>query len=110
MTSALEPLAGSFIVSSDGIYMPIWPKDPNDVADYTLYWTNWLMPGETVAAVKYTILSGELSILSDNFGDDYTTAWHFGGVANTNYPVSALMTTSKGRQFERTYEIACGQN
>lgn len=111
--------------SADGVAMPVWPKDPNDVVDYTLDWTDQLVTGDTIIAVTYVIApANELSVLSADFTNTgttlidnveltnrlLTTCWLQAGVLAETYSVTARITTDSGREQERTFEIICGQN
>lgn len=99
------------VLSADGYPMPIWPKDPFDVKDYTLDFSNILAPGDTIAAVNFVIAPGfELTVLSTNFTDTTATCWLQGGVLDQSYGVTCQITTADGRQQEYTFEIICGKN
>lgn len=97
--------------SADGVAMPVWGKDPDDVLDYTLDWSKQLVEDDTIVAVTHIVLPGsELFVLSENFTDTTSTCWLQAGVLNLSYSVTCRVTTSKGRQMDRTFQITIGQN
>jgi hypothetical protein len=110
-------IAGNFVQSSDGVHMPVWIKDPNDVEDYSLDWSNLLVEDDEIIAAKFTTTSSALTVFSTNFGDStktlrenaVTSCWFIGGVAAVNYGVTCHITTSEGRQHDRTFRIVGGQ-
>lgn len=103
-------LSGNYIRSADGILMPIWVKDPQDVADYGLGWSNHLGADDFIVAAEFDTGNSALQILSTNFDNTRTFVWLSGGVTTVTYFVTCHITTDKGRQHERTFAIQIGQN
>ncbi|OIN79772.1 hypothetical protein BMG05_16635 [Mycobacterium malmoense] len=110
--------------------MPVWTKDPQDLKDYTLDWTNILTTDDTIAAVDYVVSPGsELTVFSTDFDNDatiqvidgagayitlsnrqITTCWLQGGVLDETYSGQALITTADGRQEKRSFQVVIGPN
>lgn len=103
------PLAGNFIKAADGIIMPLWIKDPGDVEDYTLDFSNHLAEDDEIVAVGFTVTNDELSVVSSNFTDTTAQVWLSGGVAGISYGVTCHITTDRGRQHDRSFRIVGGQ-
>lgn len=110
-------IAGNFVQSADGVHMPVWIKDPNDIEDYSLDWSNIIVEDDEIISVKFSPTSSALSVFSVNIGDSLnsartnvvTSCWFTGGVAGVNYGVVAHVTTAEGRQHDRTFRIVGGQ-
>lgn len=96
-------------------------KDPHATLDFKVDWaapksrTNpdgpWLADGETIATSTWTVtpveaesVEGRLVTTSTTHTDTAATIWLSGGVAS-RYMVTNRITTSEGRQDERTFPI-----
>jgi hypothetical protein len=81
-------------------------KDPDAVLDYGFDWTaqGWLPTGDTITASAWTVPSGLTEVTSVH-DDTTTTVWLAGGVEGVTYPVVNHITTSGGRQDDRTLMI-----
>jgi hypothetical protein len=79
-------------------------KDPQAVLDYTVDWTDWLVTGDTITSHTVTVPAG---ITEDSSTDTDTavTAWISGGTAGTRYDVVYHITTTAGRQDDRTITL-----
>lgn len=79
-------------------------KDPAAVLDYAVDWGRWLDEGETITDHTVTATPG---IVVDTTGeaDGKVTAWLSGGTAGNTYTVSYAITTSAGRQDERSITV-----
>lgn len=74
-----------------------WPtKDPDDVLDYGLNWTEWL-DGDTLNSVVWTVLEGSIVKQSENVVGNVATVWFSGGVSKENCRVQCRITTVGGR-------------
>ena len=98
-------LAGNFIVSSDGVAMPVFVKDTDDTLEYTLHWINHLVDDDEIVFVEH-LPSGTLTVFSESFDGDTTQVWLSGGTATVTHPVRIRAVTKKGRQHDRTFYIA----
>jgi hypothetical protein len=81
-------------------------KDPNSVLDYSISWASWLPSGDTITASTFTVTpSGALTVSDSSFNTTTTTVWLAGGVAEQVYTVTNHITTSAGRQDDRSLTI-----
>lgn len=80
-------------------------KDPVGVLDYGWNWSDWLKPGETVAAHTITVETG-LTLDSSASDGVIVAAWVSGGTVGKNYAVSCTVTTTQGRTDKRTVWLA----
>lgn len=99
---------GRFQYGADGVQMPIWPKDPQSKLDYTLDWSKHLADDDKVIDARFAA-GGALQMFSPTFNDHQAQCWLAGGVTGVSYPVTCSVTTARGRQHDRTFRIAVGQ-
>lgn len=99
---------GSFQYSADGIRMPIWPKDAQSKLDYTLDWSKHLADDDKIIDARF-VSGGALQMFSPTYNDSQAQCWLAGGVTGVSYPVTCSVTTQRGRQHDRTFRIAVGQ-
>jgi hypothetical protein len=84
----------------------IIPEDPTAVLDYTIDWTSWLAAGETISASTWLVATGMTQTTpSPSIAGGKTTVWLTGGVAGQSYVVANHITTSQGRQDQRTFTV-----
>jgi hypothetical protein len=89
-------------------------KDPDAVLDYAFDWTAWLAAGETVTDAAVTI-GGPDAVLTIAAGKpapaagSVVTVWLAGGTIGNDYGVVAHITTSAGREDDRTITIKVRQ-
>jgi hypothetical protein len=79
------------------------PKDPNDVLDYQLDCSDWLMTGETITDSTVTV-SG-LTLSTSAVADTTVTAWVSGGTVGVDGSITFHVTTNSApisRQIDRT--------
>lgn len=96
-----------------------YEHDPNAVLDYSVDWKHktagsrtsgnadgWLGSGETITTSTWTVAAGltQTTPTPSNV-DGKTTVWLTGGTAGTSYRVTNHITTSTGRQDERSLQI-----
>ena len=82
-------------------------KDPDAVLDYSLDWAEWLEPGDTITASTWTAsaMNGALDMIEVGdmtFTGDMTTVWLSGGGECEAYVVTNHVTTSGGREDDRS--------
>ena len=88
------------IIASEN-HMQKWPhKDPSDVLDYAIDWTNQL-EGDTITTSEWAVPAG-LVLDSTDREAQKTLAWISGGTAGVEYRITARITTAAGRHFERS--------
>lgn len=83
-------------------------KDPDAVLDYAVDWSAWLASGETITASTWTVDTG-LTKNSDTHSTTATVAWLSGGTVGVSYLCVNHITTSAGRQDDRTLTIVAHQ-
>lgn len=83
------------------------PKDPADVLDYSIDWTEQLaLPAtpDSIATVAWTVPAG-LTKGADSHAGGVATVWLSGGVAGTDYAVTCRIVTAGGRTIERSAKL-----
>lgn len=100
-------IAGNTIVSADGVAMPVFIKDTDDILEYTLHWPNYLVDDDQIVHVEHTP-TGSLKVFAESYDGDTTQVWLSGGTATVTHPVRVRWVTRKGRQHDRTFYIAGG--
>jgi len=89
-------------------------KDPQEVLDYIIDWSEWLVAGDTINAVTVTTPAGISTTTSGTpvtpagptvVGGTATKVWVAGGTAGTSYDIACRVTTVGTRQGERTITI-----
>lgn len=86
--------------------MLTWPpKDPNEVLDYDIDWTDRLEDGETISSSTFTVSSGDVEIDSDTDAAGVTTVWLSGGTDNTTCVILNRITTSEGRTYDQSVKL-----
>jgi len=80
--------------------------DPAAVLDYVMDWTSWLSGGETVTASSWVVGTGITQTTpAPSFTTTKATIWLTGGTAGTTYTITNHITTSAGRQNERSFTV-----
>jgi hypothetical protein len=79
-------------------------KDPDAKLDYGFDWTDWLTSGEVISTSDWIIASG-LTEISDSHSNTVTSVWVSGGTINTDYVITNHITTSMGREDDRSHTI-----
>lgn len=79
-------------------------KDPEAVLDYGFDWSDWLADGETITDSTWSVSAG-LTKDSDSFNDTATTIWLSGGTAGSSYTITNHITTSAGREDDRSHVL-----
>lgn len=79
-------------------------QDSDSILDYTLDWSNWLVSDDTLAhAVFYPDVG--LVLVSENNTSTTASCWIAGGAAGSTYNVTCHITTDRGRQDDRTFQL-----
>lgn len=82
-------------------------KDPADVIDYSLDWTDELAlvsPADTISTSTWTVTTG-LTLSSPLVTGAVTIIVVAGGVAGTEYRLTNTIVTTGGRTVQRTYPL-----
>ena len=87
-----------------------YDHDPNAVLDYAIDWSAWLDTGETLTASTWAIAPSGGITQTGAPAASFTAAgvatiWLTGGTAGTLYKVTNHITTSAGRQDDRSITI-----
>ncbi len=92
--------------------MQSWPqaKDPDDIADYQMDWSNRLEEGETLETSTFTVVQGSVEIDSQDFNGGLTTVWLSGGTAGEVCLIRNRVTTDQGRQWDNTGRLRVREN
>ena len=79
-------------------------KDPNVKVDYVIDWSDFLESADTIDASVWTVPSGLVGS-DESLSDIATKIWLAGGTDGEFYDVSNKITTSDGRESERSIGI-----
>lgn len=86
--------------------MDFGAKDPNDIDDFSLDWSNLLATGETIGTCTATVESGGVTVDSTAISSPVTTARISGGTLSATAAVRYRVTTSTGRQLDQTIRFS----
>lgn len=88
-------------------------KDPNDVMDYGLDWTDWLAkaptPGDSIATSEWIAPAG-ITVDSEGLSGARTVVWLSGGTDEAEYIITNRIVTAQGRQRDRSLRIVMRQS
>lgn len=80
--------------------------DPTAVLDYAITWASWLQTGETITASTWAVPAGITQTTpAPSFTATTTTIWLTGGTIGATYRLTNHVTTSGGRQDERSFDV-----
>jgi hypothetical protein len=83
-----------------------WPdKDPNEVLDYSVDWTERLEDDDTITASEWIVPEAGINMDSDDFADSSTTIWLSGGTAGKSYSFTNRIITTQGRTIDQTIQL-----
>lgn len=98
-----------------------WPfKDPDEVLDYDVDWTDRLyseaellrvdagetvVPADTIASSQFTLPSGSLVANSSTFSGVASKVWLTGGDEGVTYLIQNRITTAGGRTMDQTVKL-----
>lgn len=88
--------------------MASWsPKDPDEVLDYKIDWTDRMASNDTIATSTWTITEtdGVLVKGTNSFTDTTTTVWLSAGTDGQTYELNNRITTSLLRTMDQTVRI-----
>ena len=83
-------------------------KDPQEVLDYQIDWSDWL-DTDTISTSAWVVQTG---ITKDSSSNTTTTAtvWLSGGTNGSRYVITNTITTSDGRTAERSFIIKVSES
>jgi hypothetical protein len=83
-----------------------WPaKDPNEVLDYDVDWTDRLEAGETITTSTFTVASGDVVVDDDSDAAGVCTVWLSGGTVGTTCVILNRIETSEGRIYDQSVKL-----
>lgn len=90
--------------------MQRFTQDPDATLDYRFDWSAWLIDDDTIADAVVTVEGadddlGDLAIFDQSFTTTTVTVWVTGVTAGHNYKVTCHVTTTQGREDERSARI-----
>ena len=82
-------------------------KDPQEVLDYVIDWSEWLVAGDTINAVTVTTPTGIVTTVpsAPSFTTTTTKIWVSGGTAGDSYNIACSVNNVGTRQVERSITI-----
>lgn len=83
---------------------PMPDKDPDEVLDYALDWTDRLA-GDTIASSTAVLDSGDVTIDSQGYSSAVHTVWLSGGTAGTVAHITMRIVTAAGRTYDESLKI-----
>jgi hypothetical protein len=84
--------------------MSSYLHDPQAKLDYGFDWSDWLRDGEIIITSTWAIATG-LTKISDSFSTSATTIWIKDGVAGESQVITNHITTSAGREDDRSHTL-----
>ena len=82
-------------------------KDPQAVLDYGIEWDDWLIGADAIVASTWVRTGDDnaLTISQPYFDAKVAGVWAAGGTVGATYVLTNHVTTSQGRQDDRTIII-----
>lgn len=78
-------------------------QDPDSVLDWTIDWSEWLETAETIVDADWTgSAAADITLGSDIFGSKTATVWVSGLISGHAADATVHITTSDGREDDRT--------
>ena len=84
------------------------PKDPNDILNYTIDWSQWL-GADTIVASTWVVQVVGISKVSDTNDTTTATVTLNGGVVGTVHPLLNHIITAAGLEKDMTVDIPIAQ-
>ncbi len=79
-------------------------KDPDSRLDFSVDWSVWLQPEETIVASVWLPADG-ITMSDPSVVGGRTIVWLSGGTAGSWYAITNRITTSAGRIDDRTIRV-----
>jgi len=92
---------GKFMTKGGVLYAP--DKDPNDVLDYNIDWSQFL-GDDTISSSSWTVPAG-IDKVTDSKTDTVTTIWLSGGVAGQTYLITNRIITAGARIKDKSFSV-----
>lgn len=81
-------------------------KQPADVFDYDIDFSEWLTDGDGIASATATTDGTGLTVQSVFYGQKSVKVWLSGGVAGNRHKVTVTATTDDGRVVQHEFKVA----
>jgi hypothetical protein len=83
------------------------PKDPNEVLDYIIDWSERLASGETIGTSAWTITGSDSVLVEDSnsISGETTVIWVSAGTLGVTYTLTNRITTSQGRTMDQSSRL-----
>lgn len=97
-------IVGATVKAANGVDMPVWVKDPDNVLEYTFDWVNHLAPDDEIVRIEHRT-QGSLQIISEAINPEngnQTQFWTKGGTGGVTAPIRVRWWTKRGRQHDFT--------
>lgn len=82
-------------------------KDPNEVLDYVLDWSERLDDGDTISTSTWSIVTASPALVIDSESETTTTTtvWLSAGTEDVDYELLNRIVTAAGRTIDQTVKI-----
>jgi len=90
-----------FIQDKEGYFIY---KDPSATKDYKIDWSNWLVSGETIINMLWTVPSG-ITLEMQNATPSAAIIVLSGGTVNNNYKVTCHIVTSLDNEDDKEFRV-----
>lgn len=80
-------------------------KQPVDVVDYDIDYSEWLTAGDNVQSTDVTVSPSGLTVDSVFVNDPRLKIWVSGGTNGTTYKITATTTTADGRVKQDEFRV-----
>jgi hypothetical protein len=84
--------------------LPMPSKDPDEVLDYNIDWTDRL-DGDTISSVATELEAGDVTIDSTNYSGAIQTIWLSGGTHGETAIVTGRIVTAGGRTMDEAIKV-----
>jgi hypothetical protein len=80
-------------------------KDPDADLDYGYFFGDWLQAGDSIASHDVDVITGDVVLGTTSHTTDTVTAWLSGGTVDTDATVRFRVSTTLGRDDDRTITL-----
>lgn len=99
------PAIRRLVKSADGLWIPQWPKAPNEVEGYGIGWLQILGPNDFIVAHNFIVEGTGIVQMSGTHTRSMSVWWGTGGVINTTCDVIHEITSDNGRRLSQTMRL-----
>lgn len=80
-------------------------KQPVEIIDYDIDYSEWLTPGDNVQAASVEVVPVGLTVESTFINDPRIKIWVSGGATGTTYKLTVTATTADGRVKQDEFKV-----